>query len=221
VYPHRIRLRGPWEYEPLAPSGPAGRLTLPCSWEETPLGAFMGRVRLRRRFGLPRQLDTFERVWLTCSGLARPAHLALNGEPLGEIADAAELEVTPWLRPRNELAADFEFGTPPSGPLGEFGLEIRCAAFLRDVRCRLLREAPAPVLAVEGELVGASDRPLDLYVLANNATAAYTTLGASPGGTPFNLRSAGLDLTLPPPLAVRVELVNGGVVWHVVEQVVD
>ena len=40
MYPHRIRLRAPWQAEPLAGGG----------------------VRYRRGFGLPRRVDDFERV---------------------------------------------------------------------------------------------------------------------------------------------------------------
>ena len=45
MYPHRIRLRGPWECQPLAragdvpePSRPPFRVTMPCRWREAGLG---------------------------------------------------------------------------------------------------------------------------------------------------------------------------------------
>src|SRR5262245_97069 len=66
MYPHRIRLRGPWECQPLAPDGPPPRrVTLPCRWADGGLGDFRGPVRFRRRFGYPGRLDAHERVWLT------------------------------------------------------------------------------------------------------------------------------------------------------------
>ena len=71
MYPHRIRLRGPWDCEPLARLAPGasdgalpppGRMTLPCRWAEGGLTDFAGRVRFRRRFGYPGRIDAHERV---------------------------------------------------------------------------------------------------------------------------------------------------------------
>ena len=49
MYPHRIRLRGPWECEPLARAGggplpPPCRITMPCRWGEAGLADFAGRL---------------------------------------------------------------------------------------------------------------------------------------------------------------------------------
>ena len=54
MYPHRIRLRGPWEAEPVAESGAgagsaARPVTLPCRWDDIRPG-FTGAVVFRRRF---------------------------------------------------------------------------------------------------------------------------------------------------------------------------
>ena len=69
MYPHRIRLRGPWQCEPLARAiqhadghvemvpqdlPPPCPMIMPCRWGESSLGDFAGRVRFRRRFGVPR-----------------------------------------------------------------------------------------------------------------------------------------------------------------------
>src|SRR6202008_3044703 len=81
VYPHRIRLRGPWQCEPVG--GPAPfRMTLPCRWAEGGLGDFTGRVRFRRRFGYPGQIDDYERVWLTFTGAESVVTVTLNGNSL-------------------------------------------------------------------------------------------------------------------------------------------
>src|SRR6266581_1383182 len=104
MYPHRIRLRGPWEYEALAPAAgdqplplPApGRMTMPCAWGDGPLAGFAGRVRFRRRFGYPGRLDAHERVWLTFAGASDRAAVSLNGTPLG----------------RHEGPGGFEFEVP-------------------------------------------------------------------------------------------------------------
>ena len=96
MYPHRIRLRGPWDYEPLAYSGPqrqplppAGRMNVPCRWADGGLAGFDGRVRFRRRFGYPGQIDADERVWLTFAGAGAVADVWLNGRALGPGAVAA------------------------------------------------------------------------------------------------------------------------------------
>src|SRR5690242_8991569 len=98
MYPHRIRLRGPWDCEPLAravkqadgrtemvPEGlpPPCRIIMPCRWSEGGLAGFTGRVRFRRRFGRPRHLDTHEAVWLTFAGVDATTLVVLNGTPLG------------------------------------------------------------------------------------------------------------------------------------------
>src|SRR5579875_585868 len=116
-YPHRIRLRGPWECEPLLrygdnvehPLPPPCRMTMPCRWSEGGLPDFSGRVRFRRSFGYPGRIDAYERVWLTFAGIGGKAEARLNDHLLGRIADAGEtpvspdieFEVTPLLRPRN------------------------------------------------------------------------------------------------------------------------
>src|SRR6266849_10307562 len=96
MYPHRIRLRGPWECEPLARIAPDEhgqtgrdslpppcRMTMPCRWSEGGLENFAGRVRFRRRFGYPGRIDAHERVWLTFAGIGGTAEVWLNGQHLG------------------------------------------------------------------------------------------------------------------------------------------
>src|SRR5260370_8527653 len=79
--PHRIRLRGPWQSEPVA-----------------------GGVRRVRRFGYPGRIDADERVWLTFAGVAGRVEVSLNGHVLGSHDGGApfEHEVTSLLGPRNE-----------------------------------------------------------------------------------------------------------------------
>src|SRR4051794_34362239 len=119
MYPHRIRLRGPWECAPLArlvrradgsqawdSEGlpPQGRVTMPGRWRDGGLRDFAGRVRLRRHFGYPGRIDAHERVWLTCAGLEGVADVRLNDVPLGRRTGADgpfEFDVTDLLRPRN------------------------------------------------------------------------------------------------------------------------
>src|SRR5262249_48078031 len=121
MYPHRIRLRGPWECEPLAwypsraPAGaqvpPPPRMKRPCHWNEGGLPGFAGRARFRRRFGYPGRIDTHERVWLTFAAVADTAEVRLNGTFLGTGGREQlpfEFEVTALLQDRNEMVVDVE-----------------------------------------------------------------------------------------------------------------
>ncbi len=86
MYPHRIRLREPWECEPLSD--------------------LSGRVSFRRRFNWVSALAPHERVWLTFAGADGSAEVLLNGLLLGRQERAGEpfeFEVTSLLRSRNEL----------------------------------------------------------------------------------------------------------------------
>jgi hypothetical protein len=221
MYPHRIRLRGPWECEPLTgePLPPPCRVTMPCRWRESGLGEYAGRVRCRRRFGLPRQIDPHERIWLTFAGIADIADLSLNRQLLGQAVRGPyplEYEITALLLPRNELIVEVAAPDGDGGLWGEVALEIRATAYLRNVR--LTNEGAK--LSVAGEVVGVAERPLDFYVLVNNATVHYSTITASEAGQPFAV-VAELPENLPPgPVEVRVELVNGAVVWYAVNELV-
>src|SRR6266851_1296199 len=196
MYPHRIRLRGPWECEPLARAGgdstplPAPlRMTMPCRWGEGGLSGFKGRVRFRRRFGYPGRIDAHERVWLTFTSVEGAAEVSLNGVLLGKHdanRSTFEHELTPLLRERNELIVDVE-GGDSGGLTGETALEVRCSAFLRD----LVIEARGSALHVLGEVVGSADGLLELYVVLDRSTVAYETTTASPEGHPFHLVAPG------------------------------
>src|SRR5262245_47240120 len=93
MYPHRIRLRGPWECEPRSGDPPPAprHMTLPCRWVEGGLTNYSGKVRFRRRFGSPTNLEVGERVWLTFDGVEGTWIASLNGEGLG---NSPEFDVT-------------------------------------------------------------------------------------------------------------------------------
>jgi hypothetical protein len=218
MYPHRIRLRGPWEVE--TETAPA---SVRVTWGEHGLTGFAGCVRFRRRFGLPRRIDAHERVWIT-GGATGPVKAWLNNEQLGR----HETPGTPFmfpvrvpLRERNEFVIEVESATPDGGLTGEVALEIRCAAYLRGVEAVVRRGDGGVAIAVVGEVVGECERPLDLYVLLNGRNVAYQTVVARPDGQPFDTR---LDPhALVPELGMaenrlRVELVNGATVWYVLER---
>lgn len=234
MYPHRIRLRGPWEVEPLAVAGgmdqtlPAPcRMTMPCRWSQGGLAGFAGRVRFVRRFGFPGRIDAHERVWLTFAGADSVAEVWLNGRFLGRQEQASgpfEFEVTALLTARNTLVVEVE-GSADTGGLGEVALEVRCTAYLRELWVYADTVGATPRLHVDGEIVGFCERPLELYVLLDGSTVAYRLLEPVPAGRPFHVVSEqlGPERCRPrapgdPPHVVRVDLVNGATIWYTFEQ---
>jgi hypothetical protein len=132
--PHRIRLRGPWQCEPLArrdstaPLPAPCQMMMPCRWGDGGLGDFAGRVRFRRRFGLPTRLDPQEHVWITFAGIAGEAEISLNGQPLGSWTGnegPLGFEITGLLQARNELTVEVTAADGSGGLWGEVALEIR------------------------------------------------------------------------------------------------
>lgn len=141
--PHRMRLKGPWEYEWLAGPFPAdekpsvpktGRVKMPVHWR-TAFGTAAGRVRFRRRFGLPTNLDPGERVCLAFDGIGGDAEVTLNDRPLIRLQSSEEtvrIEITAQLQRRNELAVEVEFdpqqeADKPGGLWAPVALEIHAA----------------------------------------------------------------------------------------------
>jgi beta-galactosidase/beta-glucuronidase len=238
MYPHRIRLRGPWECIPLlrgvvqsggylertdAPVPDPFTITLPCRWGEGGLSDFSGRVRFRRRFHWPGRIDAHERLWLTFAGVEGTAEIWLNGNFLGRDGTSpVEFDVTSWIRIRNDLLVEVTAADDNGGLWGEVALEVRCLAYLRDVQASLTAAADAAELHVSGSVVGTSDRPLDLYVLLDGATIIYTTVEPSPAGHAFHLLKTALGTEVRQgEHTVSVELVNGASVWFVAEPLVD
>src|SRR4051812_28223298 len=117
MYPHPIRLRGPWTCQPMDPPGPARKLQLPCPWPAAGL-AGVARAEMMRRFGYPGRIDAHERVWLTVAGLAGRVRVTLNGQDLGTFTgeEAREWEVTALLGPRNLLSLEVADPAGPAGP---------------------------------------------------------------------------------------------------------
>jgi hypothetical protein len=172
---------------------------------------FRGTVHFARSFGLPRKLDDYERVWLTCAEMTGLADVSLNEEPLG-YWDAApfEVEVTGRLRARNELDVTLTSAEPDGGLWGEVALEIRCSAWLRGVTVGVRGGA----LHLAGAVVGRAGVPLDLYAILGRTAVIQTTVTPTPDSMPFALVSDPLPPELLRESAVRVELVAGAVAWH-------
>jgi hypothetical protein len=223
MYPHRIRLRGPWEAEPVA--GPAARpVTLPCPWADIAPG-FTGAVVFRRRFGLPRRLDEWERVWLTCEKVDGRSNWRLNGVEFAMAAAPAaglEAEVTALLRERNELAVHVEGSGAHRGLYGEVALEVRCRAYLRDVRAYAQPAECGWVVQVAGAVVSEHPAdPLELYLLIDGKNRDYCQLQSDLPEMPFHFVAAVEGKQAGERVTLRVDLVNGATIWHTIEMMVD
>jgi beta-galactosidase/beta-glucuronidase len=155
--PHVIRLRGPWDIQPLArfiagPDGrmaesaadlpPAGRLTMPADWSALFGRDYCGRARHVRRFNRPTGLTEQSRVWLVLDGAQDHAAVTLNGHRLGSVDGPAEnvpFDVTALLLDHNQLVVDVEFASHlPEAP-------DQCGGLVGEVRLEILAaREPAP-----------------------------------------------------------------------------
>jgi hypothetical protein len=191
---------------------------MPGRWANQGLAGFAGRVRHRRNFGSPTNLDTEERVWLTFAGIADRADVLLNNTSLGsDILSGGEFDITALLRPRNELAVDIEAPADQGGLWGEVALEIRRTAFLRHLRTEGQVIGEEAVLTIEGEVVGRAAGTLELYVVLGRGNVAYTRLEPRPEGQSFRLCTeplSGPRWRNEDGTRVQVDLVNGGEVWY-------
>jgi hypothetical protein len=197
---------------------------MPCRWGEVGLENLGGRVSCRRRFGYPGRIDPHERVWLTLAGVSDRAAVVLNGTALGRVAGApTEFDVTALLHPRNELVVEVEGAAAGGGLWGEVALEVRCTAFLRDVRNRATAAGGRADLVVTGMVVGSAGGPLDLYVVLGRRPVAETQVTAEAKGRPFRLEARDIDPGWlageeGQPAVLQVDLVNGANVWYTIVQ---
>jgi hypothetical protein len=234
MYPHRIRLRGPWEYERLDrpraekraarerselragganPTGDtplSGRVVLPCA--PGPLAEMAGRLRFKRRFGYPGRIDAHERVWLIFSGVKAPVEIAVNGVALGRHSGDVEVDVSNLLQPRNEVTADVVLDGN-EGLWDEAALEIRCTAYLRGVRVAVMSGR----IHARGEVVGMAEGPLELYLIADRSPAGYEQVPPAGRTHPFDLSTDALNPEGKPVAVVKIDLVQGASVWYTVE----
>ncbi len=128
--PHVIRLRAPWQCEPL----PRGSLSV----EAAP------GVRCTRRFNAPTNLDADERVWLICDEVEHRARFMINGHDLGLVEGPQvqpRLDLTDVLQPHNVLEIEVELAAdetaPPAGESGPLGLP----GGIGEVRLEIARHA--------------------------------------------------------------------------------
>ncbi|HEV3341281.1 MAG TPA: hypothetical protein VG125_13015 [Pirellulales bacterium] len=208
AYPHSIRLRGPWRFEPLtrslaAPNGqileqggdlpPAGRGTVPSDWGSTLGAEFRGRVGYRRSFNPPGSLDPHERLWLVIEGVDARGMVSLNGRRLGEVPGYAvwsSFEITNVVGPRNEVLLEVELPAGeapirpgrqnlPGGPIGEVRLEVRSSRFVDGLAIWSSGEREERQFTVRGRIDGEpTESPLAVVIGACDHELAYLELRA-------------------------------------------
>jgi hypothetical protein len=123
---HTIRLRGPWQLEPLERYVGRGdgrydgsierlpveaRATMPADWSDALGREFLGRVRYHRVFQKPTGLDAGERVWLVVEPPRSRGVVQLNGKPLGEVlwgGPPGRFDITALLEDHNRLEITVE-----------------------------------------------------------------------------------------------------------------
>jgi hypothetical protein len=218
MYPHRIRLRGPWEFEQVSSNSAPVRTVLPLRWGQNGTEGCTGRVRLRRRFGYPGRIDSHEAVWLTIGSPAQSMLVALNGAPLaGPNAGPWEFDITGSLRERNEVNIELEIGESGTA-WGDVSLEVRCTAFLREVNFDLaLTPDGSAQLVANGELCGQSEDALELYLLLDRSNVAYASLPGPVRKQRFRLESEPMSLDLAKH-QVQLDLVRGASIWYTLAQ---
>jgi hypothetical protein len=215
MYPHRIRLRGPWEV--CQPGGEtAAKIDMPAR------GSALGPapVRLTRRFGVPRQLDPHERVWLVIDRPAAAGHVTVNGGPAGDFNPQRgylEIDLTHDLGTRNELSVELAGQLDDRVVWNECYLEIRGTYWLRDLA---VSERDTAEVEVTGWVCGPATDGLELYVMNRGRTGAYERVSASPEGSRFAVRVVpGGPAGSPNPHHPdwRVELIEGANRWFVAD----
>ncbi|HEX3871708.1 MAG TPA: hypothetical protein VHV77_14795 [Pirellulales bacterium] len=106
LYPHSIRLRGPWQYAVESENESDQRASLPDEWREVLAAAGGRKVRLRRSFNRPTRLESHESVWLLVDAPLGLDAIALNAEALEAGSGdklCLEFEITDKLAGQNTL----------------------------------------------------------------------------------------------------------------------
>lgn len=156
---HRMNLKGPWDYEWLdgphsvsnstvgetegIPNSfllPHSRVRMPSSVEDA-WGVVSGRVRFRRRFQKPTNLDPHERVHIAFDGLGGNATVTVNDSLLATLCNVTEpcsYDVTSCLGPTNILQVELLWNPLENDPShgdqirgglwGAVGIEIHDAS---------------------------------------------------------------------------------------------
>ena len=125
MYPHHIRLRGPWEMRSLSGHGRPLRMKIPSYRRPLELADDWGPIELRRRFNWIAPIDGSEVVWLVLDRCIGRAVVTLNDDQLGEHDfpwGTFRFDVTTLLRPNNELRIELDAARPEVSPSSVYGV---------------------------------------------------------------------------------------------------
>ena len=118
---HTIRLRGPWQYTPIATtrwtkSGqseetstevpPPGSMKIPCDWSDSLGSTFRGKVLFQRHFHKPTGLEDGDCIRIRIDQVNALAEVFLNHKVIGSISvenGSTAFEIEDELEPRNLL----------------------------------------------------------------------------------------------------------------------
>ncbi len=143
--PHRIRLKGPWNYrwlktlysgkEPVSAEktnfSPEGTVQMPMSWQKL-FGEKEGIAQFERRFQSPTNLESHERVAIVFIGMRGSGTVTLNSQSLGKIETSEKIQrfdITNRLQLSNLLSIEMTCGNnvnfnTPAGLYGTVAIEI-------------------------------------------------------------------------------------------------
>lgn len=126
---HRIYLRGPWPYTPLAivqhcggdasPLPAPGIARMPASWQSL-FGDYRGNVLFQRKFNRPSNLEDNERVLIVFEAVRGDGTVILNGHLLGSIGTSnapQQFDVTSLLQGHEVLVVDLTFSERLQDPM--------------------------------------------------------------------------------------------------------
>lgn len=131
MYPHAIRLRGPWQVEPLdgtptfSIDGRRSQMTVPGFWRDFGLPDYWGRALLRRGFHWTAKLEPDEVVWLNIDQCVGRGAVRLNGVEIGRIDSPwveYRVDTTPHLQKSNLLEIELDATDPQSSRWGTLGM---------------------------------------------------------------------------------------------------
>lgn len=127
MYPHNIRLRGPWQYRFLEDSKPSGTVEMPSLIGQLNANDPYAAVEFTRSFNWMAKLEPDERIFLTIDRGVGNCTVHLNGQQLATFSSVwggRHFDVTSLLAGRNQLRLHI---TPPSpetlgyDPYGKLG----------------------------------------------------------------------------------------------------
>jgi hypothetical protein len=210
MYPHRIRLRGPWTLK-----SDAGVITsVNIHDRSTPeLAAAASAVHLCRRFSWVQELQAHERLWLVLeqsvvtTATLNDMALELSALALGH----QECEITSLTRRSNQLTLNVAPGEAHR-PFPHVALEVRCRTFLRQPTWQL--DAANCKLEIAGLLVGLNETPLELYVRVGALNVLYVPVHANEPSSPFRYQCEIPAAAMEGETPIQIDLVNAGSLWH-------